>query len=441
MDFSNREIATWIWLFGFIALSMRKDEVRDSALNLIRAFFQWKISLVFALSYLYISACVFILSRLELWTIENIKTTVIWAICYTFRSLLKVDTALNDKYFSTSVRDIFAISGLITFVVELHSFSLTIEMIAVPFIVFLSLLQLVAGARHKGESVEKFINTILTIAVVCYVIYSAYLTYIYIDKLATIATLKESFIPIILALTFLPYLYCIAVVFAYESVFARLSLAIKSKPLRKKTILRALLEFKLNVKSLNRWSQSVLRFHPQDEKQLDEIFFEERMITLRESKPPIISREQGWSPFAARKFLSNEGVIVRDYVRTFQDEWSACSNYLDTDDDLLSNKISLYICGNELAVTEIKFMLDVSNPKLSDCAESKFYALASMLLARAIVDIELTSIITRIKKRKDFTLVTSFEIVSLKRIKWTSGIRGGYSRTLTIKSKCHKSTA
>lgn len=437
MDFSNREIASGVLLFGFFSWKMCNANIRNSAYALVQAFFHWKIFTVFIISYIYISACVYALSQIGIWTTDNVKATVIWAIGFTFRTLTKLNNAITDEdFYLKLVRDIFALSGLIVFIVELYSFSLPVEFIAVFMLTLLTVLHAAAATKSKGVLVEILLRYALLFFFCIYALCSLYQIYIGIDNIATIETLREFGNPILLAILFLPFLYFAAVVFAYETVFALLKKAIKSKSLRRTAKFRAIFAFFLDVRALRRWWQSVIRFNPQNLNDLEASFVEARMIAKREAKPPRIDRSQGWSPYAAMKFLTDEGLRVRDYFRFSADEWSASSNCIDADSGIIPSKISYSMNGTDLVVTELKLLHVVNQYSDSDYGSARFVSIAILLLKKALGDETACSIKVYLEQLRDFSLKISGENVCLSTIQFASGEQN-YSRTLVIRSASH----
>jgi len=433
MGFTNREITTIFWLLCIVIFCLRNADVRKSAYDVIRAFSQWKIFSIFLATYLYLGIGVYLLGKVGVWKYENLKTTIVWVSCYTFQSLVNINLILrDDKYFVRSVRNIFAISGIVSFIFGLHSFDLIVEVLIVPLISFFVLYQAISKRKNS------IISFMLIFIVALYLLYTIYINYVDFDKLASVSTLREFFIPIILAIISLPFLWLLAVVSEYDAVFSVLKHSIKSEPLLKNTKLKALLEFKFKTKELRRWSQSVVRFRLQDEKKLAITFSEARMIAAHEAKPPVITRELGWSPSVVSSFLLNEGIKLGDYVKNDKNEWSACSNYLNLDDGILSNNISLYVCGNDIAVTEIKIILNIYNIALSSSAENKFISMSYLLYLKAINKNNDNNLFMQLKKCKNFRIAMQYWTVALKRTNWGHGVKDSYSLDFSIISKSNK---
>ena len=77
--FSNREIAIAVWLTIFFIFFARKRSLRESIVDLLKAFFDKRILIVIFLMSLYIIFVTWLLSYSGLWDSSQIKNTIIWS--------------------------------------------------------------------------------------------------------------------------------------------------------------------------------------------------------------------------------------------------------------------------------------------------------------------------------------------------------------------------
>jgi len=80
--FNNREIAITIWLFAIFIFMLVKREIRESLLNVIKAFFKIKILFSIFLMIAYTTRLLIVLHLVRLWNTSLLKDSVIW-FCFT----------------------------------------------------------------------------------------------------------------------------------------------------------------------------------------------------------------------------------------------------------------------------------------------------------------------------------------------------------------------
>lgn len=263
MELNNREIAVLFWLGLFLAVVLLQKDVRRAFWGVVRAFCQPIILLALAVATAWITVCVAGLKHIGFWDWSNLKTTLVWAVTFAFVTMFDVSRISEDRtYFGKTVRDIIGATALVTFIAELYSFSLALEMLLVPLLTLVSLLQVVAKAKPEHAAVDKLMQSILIVAGLSYFGYGLYRIATDFSAFATGDTLREFTTPILLSLLFLPFIYGFSVYVTYESNFARLNWLMEDKKLRRWAKLRAALAFGLDLDLLRRWSREVVRIQP-----------------------------------------------------------------------------------------------------------------------------------------------------------------------------------
>src|SRR5882672_7964769 len=78
MDFTNREIATYLWAaVVLLGMLLWKPDVRRAFLGIIKAFVRPKIIALFGSATVYITLWLVLFASLGIWTSANVKTTII----------------------------------------------------------------------------------------------------------------------------------------------------------------------------------------------------------------------------------------------------------------------------------------------------------------------------------------------------------------------------
>ncbi len=106
--FNNREIAVGIWGAVLFLLCLIKPTLRNSFAQVAAAFFNIKILLSLGLMAIYIGLLVYGLNELGLWTISQLKNTILWSILVAAVSLFRITDIKNaPSYFKAAIKDNF----------------------------------------------------------------------------------------------------------------------------------------------------------------------------------------------------------------------------------------------------------------------------------------------------------------------------------------------
>ncbi|MDK2980219.1 MAG: hypothetical protein PWQ55_566 [Chloroflexota bacterium] len=99
-ELNNREIATIIWIVAFFIWALTNSNIRISIINLLKAFFQKKIQILFIAMIAYLVVIILILYKIEFWDFSALKDTLIWFFGTALVTFFALNKALqNDDYF------------------------------------------------------------------------------------------------------------------------------------------------------------------------------------------------------------------------------------------------------------------------------------------------------------------------------------------------------
>lgn len=438
MDLTNREIATLIWLGGFVFSVFAWRKTRSGALGVVRALFQRTLLAVFGLACIYVVACVWLLSALDVWTWANLKTTIVWAVTVGFVSMFDLNRIDEDRtYFRKTIRDTLSFTAVLIFIAQFYDFSLGAELVLLPFLTFAAMLQVVAQANPDHAIVDRFLGRMLVLIGMCFFAYSGFQTIKHWSEFATAQTVREFLIPILLTLLFLPFLYLLSVYMVYENVFGGLAWAIKDKDLLRFAKRKALLRFRFNLDLLKRWRRLLMLERPDSRDAIWRSIREVKAIYNREQNPPPVDPAEGWSPYAAMNFLVEAGIDPGDYHRIYG-AWQSTSKFMKLNPKGLSNSIVYYVDGTEFAATELTLELMVQQIELAEEADANFYAIGRHLLDRARGDAAASLLVMPLQ---DFETEFQGSAVRLQTEQWAINSYKSYERKLTIQHPAHKIAA
>lgn len=428
IDLNNREIATLVWLGLFVAWGLSRTGVRSAASGVLRALVAKPILISLAAMAVYIALCVKALSLLGVWEPANLKTTIAWALTFAFASMIELSRVTADAtFYQKTVKETVSLTVALVFVTQFFTFSLPAELILVPVMAMLGLLEAFSGTRPEWAAVHKLLTWILTIAGLGFIIHAIYQLTQHWSEFATFATMREFATPILLSVLFLPFIFVLSVYSVYERVFIRLGLYVSDQALLDYAKTHAILAFGWDIDFLNRWAREAATMKTPTRDDVRHSILHIKAVKQRERSPPSVPETDGWSPYVAMKFLDEHGFKVGDYHRSYA-EWYASSPYVDINDAFLADHLAYYVEGDEIAAKRLKLVLDVNGPQNAAASDERFLLIANALSAKAIGrGIDRTSLLS--DKWRD---TVSGRTVTVERQEWQGGIPGGYSRRFTI---------
>ena len=260
--FSNREISLAIWLFIILLLLLSKKEVRTSIFNVIKVFFGKKIISIYLLMTLYVFFLIFILNVLGFWNFSLLKETMYWYFGVAFISLVRANKVNQDEeYFKKMFSDNMKLIVLLEFITALYSFSLIVELILVPIMLFIAMLSAFTEVKKDYSQVKKVVNWILSLFGIIIIIFSVYKISTEFKSFASINNLTTFLLPPILTFLFVPFIYFFALLMSYEIFFVRLNFFIKDKSTRRYTKWKIFTSFHFRLRQLNKFSKEYYKIN------------------------------------------------------------------------------------------------------------------------------------------------------------------------------------
>lgn len=258
MELNNREWATLIWI-GLIALYLlSKPKLRTSAWGVVKAFFQWKIQIAIAAAVGWTVACVWLLAWLSIWQCDNLTATIIW--CLTFMIVTLADTATSKGgvgLLRKVAREAVAITLFVVFIAEFYTLPLLAELVLLPVMAAIAMMAVIA--EHKAEHARLVgpLNALLSILGLGLIAFSGYQILTHIGDFLALGTARDFVVPVLLSLMYLPFLYLILAILAYENAAVRLSFRLEDKWVRREAYLRGFFAFGIRVDLINRYFRAL----------------------------------------------------------------------------------------------------------------------------------------------------------------------------------------
>jgi len=254
--FTTRELATIIWIAVFIIWSLFHKDLRKSFVSLLQAFFNRKIFIIFLLMILYVKLIVYLLFQVNLWNLSQLKDTIFWFFSTAFVLFTNVNKLNeNENYFRKIIIDNFKLVLILEFLINFYTFPLIIELILIPILGFVIIMNTYAGTKKEYEIVKRLSNNILSIwgiFLIIYIVLNAISSY---QDLLVFGNFQAFLLPLLLTIAFLPFLYVLALFMIYESIFTRFNVSIgnRDKDLLRVTKRKIFSTFGINLSLLNKF--------------------------------------------------------------------------------------------------------------------------------------------------------------------------------------------
>ncbi len=256
--FSNREIAIGIWLSALVVLALYTRSYRRTICGISRTFTSPQISIVFLMALIYVLIVNLALVKYDVWTLSIAKNSSIWFIAGAISSILVSATALDvTSSFRSKLMSLVKLSFLMELVVGFKSFPLAAEMILVPVatLVFIAIVLSENNQEFRKAKMKlEVTGAVIGFGLFGYGVFSIAAQYRSIDVLDTLTAIL--FIPI-LSLSFIPYLYLVALYSGYDQIFRRIGAFTDNREhIRKYTMFRLALRVNVRLSKLAHLSKA-----------------------------------------------------------------------------------------------------------------------------------------------------------------------------------------
>jgi hypothetical protein len=433
MELNNREVAILIWAaIALVAMCVRAD-IRSSVFEVVKAFFNRHLMVFFLFAFLWMAVCVYGLYRVELWEYANLKTTFVWGVTFAFSSIIGLEKIRSEKnFFEDLVGGAVKLTAIVIFVTNLYSFSLWVEMILIPLVVFLSLLGVVSAREEKNALLTKMLEFLVALIGVMYFLNAMYEVFSDVKGFASATNFKDFVGPIVLTFMFFSFLYIFGLYGAYNRAFAQVGLRFEDKKMAAYSKWTAFRFFRADVELMQQWVQEVYVWSASNPAEIKASIISMKCRRFREKNPLPVASGDGWPPQDARRFLYGFGLAVESYKPAYGYEiWSGSSRYVKVSAEYHSTNVAYYIRGEDGIARRLKVVLNVNSEEESVVGEEYFKEVAESLL-RVIFGRVPNSLVFPLSNALDNDLVVEGRSVSFSKELYVHSTFGGYSRSMSI---------
>jgi len=247
---TNREIATII-LFGVLfAWALSREKTRESFLQLIISVTNLKLLILIGIYLMHACLLVGVAWHLGFWKASLLKDTLLVVLVSGMGMVISANTIKSGtSLLRKTARDTIGLTAVITFYVNLSSFSVPIEILAQSILALVSILSVLAKhQKNTKHNLSVLFDTFLVIGGVCLLIKTT------VDLQTIWRAEGPSGVlgPLLLSIWFpillLPFVYTLSFLMHLEGILIGLKALNGQKPIRLRAFISLLIGLRFSVK-------------------------------------------------------------------------------------------------------------------------------------------------------------------------------------------------
>lgn len=261
MILTSREMATVAWFIIFVASALTIKEIRASIKPILAIIFSPKLFVLFTIIICYNVVMVWWLFQIGYWHETMLYDTIVFVAIGGIGSISNAASkgvTYDRRFFFRTILVNLEVMVVFAFLSNLFSFNFWIEfLLIIPLTTILVMLVVVAEYQKGAEQVHRFLRGLQAFVgflLIAYVVWQVTKSY---RQLMDIQVLFSLGLPFVMSVLFVPVLFSVCALFAYEDAFLVLSLRGNSnKQLTRWKKQRLFLHFGFNLKALQDFRRS-----------------------------------------------------------------------------------------------------------------------------------------------------------------------------------------
>lgn len=431
--FNNREIAIGIWLLLFFSWALTMKGVPETIGTCVGILFSPPIFPILILTCFYIWIIVYGLYRLNFWDMSQLKNTLIWCITAGSVSFFRVTAETNkSNYFRNALKDSFKLILIFEFIIASYNIDLWIELIIIPLVTIIVVMIAIAERKEKYKKTENVLNALLAIFGITIAAFALNHFYTNFNDFTEIETLTDFVLPIVLSISFLPFLVFLSLYIRYETAFVRVNIVTDNLSLRRYAKWRAFISFRGEIQLIELWVSELYTGITNSKKNINKSIIETSELWKRHKNPKPVSKSKGWSPYTSKKYLAEIELTTGYYRQGFEDEWHATSQIKNLGDELFPNNISYSIEGDSTAATALKLRLNIYQLEQVKLAHEILLDAAELLHEKALKKTLPTTMANAILSGQTLKLNYENKCMQLEKEEWSENANRKYDLEFSI---------
>lgn len=267
MEINNREVAALFWLLASAIVILRVKWMREGVIALFEVIFMRRMVRWSFYMCGYLSLICYGLHMIELWSLADLKATLLWLITAGFYMVYHAvnEEPLPGKLFSETFKNGFNIAVVLEFFVGIVSLPLPVEIILLPIAAFFTFIASPSKSDGRQElRVRNFASSVLTLIGFLLILHALIANILGWSTFWQAETARQFFMPILLSFAFIPYIWGILPYLAYEHIVWRyraLPLTLEQRPY---FMLKAFGAFGIRYQEVRNWWRYSIRYRPED---------------------------------------------------------------------------------------------------------------------------------------------------------------------------------
>lgn len=220
---STREWATLIWGCIFMLYLLCHKEIRKSFWNVIVAFFNKKLRILWEIILLYVLTITMVFCYLPIW--ENIYQRYYYMVSFfgLIYCMNAVSSEADETYIKKILKDNLKFTMILEFFMSTFTFNIWIELAIIPVITIITVMNAIAERKEEYKSVHKLLDSVLVIAGFWLFYETIRVGINEYKQLNVINTLVSFMIPIVYLILIIPLEYLLELYSKYEVLFLRMA--------------------------------------------------------------------------------------------------------------------------------------------------------------------------------------------------------------------------
>jgi hypothetical protein len=221
---STREWASVFWAVVVLVVFLAVPQIRSTFARVLRTFLQfWKIHVTLLAFLGWVVGVLYVGHWLGAWNRGLLKDTIAWVLVFSFPTVFSaLKAAKEDRFFRRAALSTLSVAALMQFLLNLHTFSIWVELALQPIVTLVLLISTVAALKPETAQVGKIMDGLLGIIGIWVILATAqglWGSWRGLDPKQTGLSFAFS---IWFPLAMLPFVYVFALVMAYGQVFVRM---------------------------------------------------------------------------------------------------------------------------------------------------------------------------------------------------------------------------
>ena len=252
---NDRELAVLFWLGAIGVFMLWRSDTRSALGGVAWALLQPKLAAAFLLLLATVVALCSGGSYIGLWDPDLATDTVFWFFGAGAVLFLRIDQAIEPKFFRKAVTQTLALTDF----VNLFVFGLLLELLLQPLVFFLVAMVAVAASKPEYASVRRLMESLLALVGGIVLVFAAVRIAQTWGEVDLPEISRALFLPVWLTIGILPLICGVALLAGYETALGRATFSLKGRSMPWRVRLAGLVSFHVRLAELKSMESFRLR--------------------------------------------------------------------------------------------------------------------------------------------------------------------------------------